>query len=154
MILNRNHQTDRTVVAYNTLPFHNLKKRTVTIFSLVFIFLVLIGINIWIRVPPEAVRVEGDLKPPRVMKRVEPVYPEKARKAGIRAEIILEVKTDLHGNVKSAEVINIDPSHELGSEMWMLYEAARDAVLLWRFEPFNYKGRIRSAIFTVTVKFE
>lgn len=139
---------------------NNLKsiRKHWTIFALVIIFLALIAIQIWIRIPvfrsTEAVRVEGDLKPPKVVKRVQPVYPEEAKKAGIKGEIILEVKTDLEGKVESAKVINIDPSYKLGSEMWMLYKAAREAVLQWKFVPFNHQGHIRSAIFKVTVKFE
>jgi len=130
-----------------------------TIFSLVIIFLALIAVQVWINLIPvhrssEPVRVEGELEPPRIMIKVEPVYPEKAKKAGIKGEIILEVETDLDGKVKRAKVINIDPSYKSGSGMGMLYNAARDAVLQWRFEPYNYKGRIRSAVFTVTVKFE
>lgn len=130
-----------------------------TIFSLVIIFLALIAILIWINLIPvyrssEPVRVEGELEPPRIMIKVEPVYPEKAKKEGIKVEIILEVETDLEGKVKSAKVINIDPSYKSGSGIGMLYNAARDAVLQWRFEPYNYRGRIRSAVFTVTVKFE
>ena len=135
-----------------------------TIFSLVVIFLALIAIQVWINVlpmlwrpepgTPEPIKIEGDLEPPRVMNKVELVYPEKAKKAGIKGEIILEVKTDLHGKVESAKVINIVPSYKLGSEMSMLYKAARDAVLQWRFEPFDYRGQIRGAIFTVSVKFE
>ena len=130
-----------------------------TIFFLIFIFLVIIGIRIWINVsliPQDHVpiRIEGDLPPPQVITRVEPVYPEQAKKAGLKAEILLEVMTDLEGNVHSVKVLNIEQDRREGAGIWRLYQAAREAVLQWKFEPYNYKGQIKPAVFTVSVKFE
>lgn len=130
-----------------------------TIFILVFIFLVIIGLRIWINVghipqTPVPIIVEGDLKPPRIMIKKEPDYPEEAKKAGIKGDIILEVHTDLDGNVKSAKVLNIDPDDKMRFGIWRLYRAAREAVLQWRFEPYNYRGEIKEAVFQVTVTFE
>ena len=130
-----------------------------TIFFLVFIFLVVIGIRIWINVSlipsdPIPILVEGDLEPPRVKIKVDPVYPEEAKKAGIKGEVILEVSTDLEGNVTNAKVLNIEQGYGKRSGLWRLYGAAREAVLQWKFEPYNYRGEIKPAVFTVSVLFE
>lgn len=130
-----------------------------TIFFLVFIFLVVIGVRIWINVrlipqEPSPIFIEGDLQPPRIKTRVEPVYPPQAKKIGLKAEIQLEVRTDIEGDVVNAKVLNIDQDYSRGVGIWRLYQAAREAVLQWTFEPYNYQGRIWPAVFTVTVKFE
>ena len=132
-----------------------------TVFALIFFLLAGIGIRIWIIVSVPffqnsltPVRIEEPLNAPRVKTKVNPVYPERARRAGITGEIQIEVETDLEGHVLSAEVLNIAPSFENGFGIWRLYRAAREAVLQWTFEPFFYRGQIRPAVFTVTVNFE
>lgn len=132
-----------------------------TVFFLIFIFLVTIGIRVWLCVspsvrygPPEPVRIEGNLKPPRQITHMNPVYPKKAKRAGIKGKIQIEVKTNLEGNVESAKILDIAPSFGPESGKWSLYKPAREAVLKWTFEPYYYREHIRPAIFTVLVSFE
>lgn len=132
-----------------------------TIFFLIFIFLAVIGTRIWINVgvgirnkTPEPVRIEGGLILPQLKTKVNPVYPEWAKQAGIKVEIQIEVKTDIMGNVESAKVLNIDPAPKNRKGIWSMYHAAREAVLQWTFEPYEYRGEIRPAVFTVAVNFE
>jgi TonB family protein len=93
----------------------------------------------------DAVRAVGDIKPPKLVKDVFPVYPEEARKSGIEGIVILEAKTDEKGNVVDARVLRSIP---------LLDQAAIDAVMQWKFEPLLIDGKPRQVIFTVTVRFD
>jgi len=130
-----------------------------TNFLLILIFFVILNIVIWIVITPVQfnpgpVWAGGDIKPPKLIKKVEPVYPEEAKKTGIKAEVILGVYADYEGKVETAEVLNINPSFKAGSKIGLLYKAATDAVKQWEFEPMIINGRPRKVIFTVTVNFE
>lgn len=68
----------------------------------------------------------GLVEPPVVLTRVEPVYPELARRAGIEGTVDLEVSIDAAGSVTDVEVVRGLP---LG-----LSEAAADAVHRWKYK--------------------
>lgn len=93
----------------------------------------------------EAVKIEGDLEPPKLLKKVDPVYPEEARKALISGVVILNVTTDIQGKVIKTKVLKSpDP---------VLEQAAVDAVKQWVYEPLVVEGKLCPAVFTVTVNF-
>ena len=93
-----------------------------------------------------AVRCVGEIKPPKLIKKVEPVYPEEARKARVSGVVILGVRTDTQGRVKNAMVYKSkDP---------LLVEPSIDAVKQWVYEPLYVKGEPVDAVFTVTVTFK
>jgi len=92
-----------------------------------------------------AVRVSKDLKPPKLIKTADPVYPEEARKAGIEGIVIIEARTDEKGRVVAATVLRSVPK---------LDQAAVDAVKQWVYEPMLIKGKPVGVIFTVTMKFQ
>jgi periplasmic protein TonB len=87
----------------------------------------------------------GDIKPPRLVRRIEPAYPEIARQARREGVVILEATTDIYGRVVSVRVLRSVP---------LLDEAALDAVRQWVYEPLLVNGRPRPVTFTVTVRFE
>ncbi|MCG2816292.1 MAG: energy transducer TonB [Candidatus Aminicenantes bacterium] len=92
-----------------------------------------------------AVVIEGDMAPPKRIKMVEPVYPEKARQARVEGIVILGVRIDQTGRVKEAKIYRSkDP---------LINEAAIAAVKQWVFEPFFLKGKPVDVVFTVTVNF-
>jgi TonB family protein len=93
----------------------------------------------------EPVRAVDDIKPPKLIKKVEPFYPESARKAGIEGTVILEATTDIYGKVKKVEILRSIPE---------LDKAAMDAVKQWVYEPKIIEGKPRGVIFTVTVVFK
>ncbi len=62
-----------------------------------------------------------------LVKRVEPVYPDLARRAGIDGTVELEVSIDASGDVTDVEVVRGLP---LG-----LSEAAAEAVHKWKYKP-------------------
>jgi TonB family protein len=91
-----------------------------------------------------AVRAVGEIKPPRIVNLVEPVYPEKARQAQVEGVVILEARTDEKGNVEDARVLRSIP---------ILDQAAIDAVKKWKYEPMIINGKPQKIVFTVTVRF-
>ncbi|MFO7866355.1 MAG: M56 family metallopeptidase [Candidatus Aminicenantes bacterium] len=98
-----------------------------------------------LKLPLPPVPVTGDIKPPKLIKKVEPVYPEFAREDQIEGIVILEAATDKYGRVESVRVLKSIPE---------LDEAAVDAVKQWVYEPLIINGEPRGAVFTVTVNFK
>jgi len=95
---------------------------------------------------PEApVRAIGEVIPPKLIKQIEPVYPEIARQARVDGVVILEAATDIFGRVQTIKVLRSIP---------LLDQAAIDAVRQWVYEPMVINGRPRGIIFTVTVRFK
>jgi len=92
-----------------------------------------------------AVPCKGDIQPPKLIKVVDPVYPEEARKQGLEGLVILSVKTDEEGRVIDALVLRSVPG---------LDEAAIMAVKQWVYEPLVLEGKAVKALFTVTVRFK
>jgi TonB family protein len=92
----------------------------------------------------DAVRAVDDIKPPKLVKQVNPVYPQVARQARVEGMVILEAKTDEQGNVIGARILRSIP---------ILDQAAIDAVKQWKYEPLVIDGKPRKVLFTVTVRF-
>jgi protein TonB len=89
-------------------------------------------------------RAAGDVKPPRLVRRVEPAYPEIARMSRVEGTVILEATTDVYGRVSAVRVLRSIP---------LLDDAAIQAVRQWTYEPLVVNGRPRAVTFTVTVRF-
>lgn len=95
--------------------------------------------------PDEPVRATGKIKPPKLIRKVKPVYPQKAKDAGIEGVVILEITTDIYGRVVNTKILRSIPE---------LDQAAIDAVKQWVFEPMVINGKPRTTTFTITVTFE
>ncbi len=93
----------------------------------------------------EAIKATGEIRPPRLIKKVDPVYPEEARQAGVEGTVILEVATDVNGRVAAVKVLRSVP---------LLDQAAVEAVKQWVYEPVVIEGKPRPIVFTVTVSFK
>lgn len=85
-------------------------------------------------------------KPPKLIKKVDPVYPEEARKAGIEGEVVVEATTDKEGNVVKIKVLK--------GEQDILNKAAIDSIKQWKYEPFILEGKPIGVEFVVTVQFK
>jgi TonB family protein len=92
-----------------------------------------------------AVKAKGDVKPPRLIKEVKPIYPEEARKAEVQGLVILSVRTDTYGRVEDVFVLKTAGP--------LLDQAAIDAIKQWIYEPMLINGKPQPVIFTVTVNF-
>jgi len=91
------------------------------------------------------IRAIGDIRPPNLIKKVDPLYPEIARQARVEGTVIIEAITDIYGRVAQVKVLRSIP---------LLDQAAKDAVLQWVYEPMLINGRPRGVIFVVTVLFQ
>jgi protein TonB len=87
----------------------------------------------------------GDVKPPQLIERVEPSYPEVERKLHKEGIVILEAIITADGTVDEIRVLK--------SADVILDEAARRAVLQWRYKPATLNGRSLRVYLTVTVSF-
>ena len=90
------------------------------------------------------VRAVGNIQPPRLIKQVDPGYPEIARQSRVEGVVILEAQTDPYGRVAAIKVLRSIP---------LLDQAAVEAVRQWVYEPKIIDGKPRGIIFTVTVRF-
>jgi TonB family protein len=93
----------------------------------------------------DAVPLKGDLKPPKLIKKVEPVYPDEARKNGVQGVVILEAKIGERGQVIDAMILRSVPQ---------LDQAAIDALKQWVYEPMTLNGKPIKTLITVTVRFK
>jgi len=87
----------------------------------------------------------GEIKPPKLIKKVEPLYPEIARQARVEGIVIIEATTDIYGRVASVKILRSIP---------LLDQSAVDAVRQWLYEPMVINGKPRGVIFVVTVTFK
>lgn len=93
----------------------------------------------------EPLRVGGDVKAPQLVNRVEPSYPEAARKARMEGVVILEAIITANGNVEEVKVLkSVNP---------LLDAAATRAVQQWKYRPATLNGRAVRVYLTVTVTF-
>jgi periplasmic protein TonB len=87
----------------------------------------------------------GDVTLPVLLTRVEPGYPEWARRARIEGTLILEAVITARGDVDHVRILkSIHP---------LLDEAASEAVRQWRYQPATRNGRAVPVYLTVTVRF-
>lgn len=94
----------------------------------------------------EPLPIKEGILPPKLIKKVEPVYPENCVKEGIEGVVILEATTDEEGNIAKVEILR--PVHP------DLDRAAIEAVKQWKYAPFIFEGEPRAVVFTVTVSFK
>lgn len=93
---------------------------------------------------PAPVRVGGEMRPPRKVRHVDPVYPELARRAGATGLVILECVIDRDGRVRGVSVLRGHP---------LLDAAAVDAVAGWAYRPTLLNGVPVEIVMVVTVRF-
>lgn len=98
------------------------------------------------RALPAAKRIEPGITPPKVISRVEAVYPMEAKVKGIAGVCIVEATIDEKGNVAEVRVVKPLP-HGLS-------EATVDAVKQWKFEPGMKDGKPVPVIFNITMNYK
>jgi TonB family protein len=92
------------------------------------------------------VRIGGEVQAPKLVEKVAPVYPAKAKAAGIEGTVILHAIIGMEGNPLSLRVMNnqIDPD---------LSRAAVEAVSKWRYRPTLLNGEPIEVDTTIMVNF-
>lgn len=100
-----------------------------------------------IRMAPDGLLgVGGDVKAPVVINRIEPIYPEEARKARITGIVIVRAVISRDGVVKDVQVLKPLP--------FGLDQAAVDAVKQWTFKPATLEGKPVDVYFNLTINFK
>jgi TonB family protein len=92
--------------------------------------------------PP--VHAGGNIKGPKLIKKVDPVYPDEAKKNEIEGVVIIEATTNAEGDVVKTKILRSIPA---------LDEAALEAVRQWKYEPMEIDGKPYGVVFTVTLRF-
>lgn len=92
----------------------------------------------------EPLRVGGNVQESKLIKRVEPVYPELAKRARVQGMVMLQVLVDETGHVADIKVLKGNP---------LLDPSALEAVRSWIYSPTLLNGEPVPVIATVTVIF-
>lgn len=96
--------------------------------------------------PAATIPITGDVVQPVLMQKVEPVYPEAARKQRIEGTVILEAVITKEGNVEDVKISkSLHP---------LLDEASVKAIKQWRYHPATLGGEPVKVYFTVTLRFK
>ena len=82
---------------------------------------------------------------PTLLVKVEPEYPETARRARIQGTVTVQAVIGRDGTVEDAQIVQ--SSHRL------LEEASLDAVRQWRYAPVLLNGKPVRVTFLVRVEF-
>lgn len=89
--------------------------------------------------------VTGEMQRPVLLEKVEPQYPDTARRARLTGRVTVRAVIGEDGSVESAEVV--------GSTNSLFDQAARGAVRKWRYSPALMNGKPVRVYFTVVVTF-
>jgi len=95
--------------------------------------------------PAEPVRVGGNVREPRPVKVVPPIYPPLASRARVSGMVVLEATLTAQGTVEEIRVISGHP---------LLIEAAIACVKQWQYEPTLLNGTPVAVILTARVRFD
>lgn len=92
----------------------------------------------------EPLRAGRDVRAPRKMLDVKPVYPQAARAAKAEGVVVVEALIAIDGSVSRARIVSSIP---------LLDQAALDAVMQWTFEPTRLNGRPVTVVMNVFINF-
>jgi protein TonB len=73
-------------------------------------------------------RLDEGITRPKVIRHVNPTYPDAAKQAGAQGIVVVEAKISAQGKVDDVTVLRDEAGHGLG-------DAAAAAVRQWEFEP-------------------
>jgi TonB family protein len=95
---------------------------------------------------PSRVGVGASVEAAKLIKRVQPVYPESARSVGVQGTVVLHAVIGMDGRPLSLRVMNsqVDPD---------LARSAVEAVSQWRYTPTLLNGEPIEVYTTITVNF-
>jgi TonB family protein len=93
---------------------------------------------------PPAAKVPPDVMGRLLIRKVDPVYPEAARRANVQGVVVLDAIISAEGTV-----VNL---HPVGGPD-ALVSAAMDATRWWRFRPYRVRGEPAAVETTLSVEF-
>ncbi len=92
----------------------------------------------------DPIQVGGNVQESKLIRKIEPSYPELAKRARVQGKVVLVVTVDEEGNVADIKITSGHP---------LLDEAAINAVKQWKYSPTLLNGEPVPVIATVTVIF-
>lgn len=84
---------------------------------------------------------------PMVTRRLEPVYPFRAKRMGITGKVDIRFMVDTNGSVSDLQIIESTPPN-------VFDESVRKAVNRWRFQPGQKDNRAVNTWMTTTIHFK
>jgi periplasmic protein TonB len=95
-------------------------------------------------VPSGPIRVGGNVRPPQLIRRVQPQYPPLAMEARVQGNVVIDSVIDKQGNVTQMRVVSGNP---------LLIQAAMSALREWKYQPTLLNGTPVSVEMLVTIHF-
>jgi TonB family protein len=92
----------------------------------------------------QRIRVGGNVQAANLIRKVIPVYPTEAKKAGVQGTVRFQMILGTDGTVQHLQVVSGDP---------LLVDAARDAVQQWVYKPTLLNGQPVEVVTTVDINF-
>ena len=90
-------------------------------------------------------KIGGDVKPPTLVRRVEPKYPDKLRADKKTGLVVLQIIVDEQGLVRNPVIVRHSEPE--------LDAAALEAVRQWQYSPATLHGKLVAIYLTITVSF-
>ncbi len=97
--------------------------------------------------PPAASPAGRNIRPPKVVKRVEPLYPAGARAFGVTGIAIFACVIDKNGSIRDIAMKKALPAPTLS---YMAMEALRQ----WKYEPGTIDGKPVDVLFNLTINYK
>jgi periplasmic protein TonB len=94
--------------------------------------------------PEGPLKIGGNVKEPKLINSVAPVYPTSARSSAIQGDVVVDTTIDKTGKVVKMHVV---------SGPLMLRGSALDALKRWKYEPSSLDGEPVEVQMQVTIKF-
>jgi TonB family protein len=96
--------------------------------------------------PAKRLKVGGEVEGSKIVTKVQPVYPESAKKAGVQGNVNLRAVIGMDGVPLSLQVVNTDIDPDLA-------RASIEAVSKWRYSPTLLNGQPIEVDTNVTIRF-
>lgn len=97
---------------------------------------------------PDPIFVDAIQNPPRLLNKVEPVWPDSARDAGMPGRVSVQYYIDEKGVVQKAFVLKAKPKG------WGFEDAAMNAIMQYRYAPPRIDGKPSGLWMVQTIDFE
>ena len=94
--------------------------------------------------PEGPVKVGGNVKAPRLINSMAPIYPPSARSSAVQGDVVVDTTIDKTGRVVKMHVV---------SGPVMLRESALDSLKRWKYEPSSLNGEPVEVQMQITIKF-
>ena len=95
--------------------------------------------------PVDGIYPMGSIEAPKLIKQVNPVYPEEARKKGLKGRVVLEIVINPKGETTQVKIVK--------SENEIFNASAVEAVSQWRYEIPRLNGRPVSVRWIIHINF-